>query len=87
MRDAVSAQRGVGDSSLSDRPLHQLVEIVIVARDTVAAALQHPFQVIPAPQSVQDDDLVPERPFGIYDRDVLDFQVEARRILFQIGAD
>lgn len=61
------------------------MQIVIMARDAVSAALEFAANLVPAVKPVQNDHLVPVGPFRIDDGDVWHRQVESGCIVINIG--
>jgi hypothetical protein len=69
------------------RCLHQLVHIVVVARDALPAVPQFAAAVVPLSQAVQDDDLVPEGALRLYGGDVAHGQIQRGQILCDVWHD
>ncbi len=58
---------------------HELMNVVVVTRDPLAAVAQYAAPVMPLSQAVGDDDLVPEGPFGSDGCDVANAKIELGR--------
>ena len=87
MRDTVLAERRLSDGGGADWPLGELVEVIIVTGHALAAPTQLASLVEPTSQPMEDDDLVPERAFGIDRSHGRDGQVEHWQIIIDIGLD
>ena len=54
---------------------HELVRVVVVPRNPLTAMTQDATPVMPLPQAVEDDDLVPERSFSFDGDDVVNAKI------------
>jgi len=80
MRCTVRREGMVAEPPCSPFAVQKLVSVVVVARDPLPAVAEDAAPVVPLSQAVEDDDLVPERPFGLNGDDVANAKITIRKI-------
>ncbi|WP_339454541.1 hypothetical protein, partial [Pseudomonas sp. EA_5y_Pfl2_R50] len=76
MRDAIRTERRISDGGGADAGRGELVQVILVTGNALAAPAQLAALVEPAPQPMEDDNLVPEGTFRIDRADGRHGQVE-----------
>jgi hypothetical protein len=77
---AVRSKRSIAEPLRRPFIAQELVSVVVVTRDPLAAVAQDTAPVMPLAQTVEDDDLVPERAFGFDGHDVVNAKIKIRKI-------
>ena len=85
MGHAIATERRVGQRAPARVGLQEFVEIIIMARNPLAVAAQGAADLEPAPQAVENDDLVPEGSLCIDDHDIGDGEIDPRHVAVEIG--
>lgn len=80
MRCAVGGKIVIGLPSLRSLRLRESMDVVVVTRYPLAFVPQFSAAVVPLAQTVQDDDLVPERSLRLHRSDLADCEVQIRQI-------